>query len=65
VKHLNTNQKFLVHTADRLTVEVLGTSFNVFKRPSGTRVVLQSGKVKLNIANAREAETCLCSRANW
>ena len=55
VKHLNTNQKFLVHTADRLTVEVLGTSFNVFKRPSGTRVVLQSGKVKLNIANAREA----------
>ncbi|MDO1449663.1 FecR domain-containing protein [Rhodocytophaga aerolata] len=51
VKHLKNHQKFLVHTADKFTVEVLGTTFNVFKRESGTRVALQSGKVKLNIGN--------------
>jgi ferric-dicitrate binding protein FerR (iron transport regulator) len=55
VKHLSTHQKFLVHTSDNFTIEVLGTSFNVFKRESGTRVVLQSGKVKLNIGNAQKA----------
>jgi ferric-dicitrate binding protein FerR (iron transport regulator) len=56
VKHLNTHQKFLVHTSDDFAVEVLGTSFNVFKRESGTRVVLQSGKVKLNIGHADEED---------
>ncbi|MES2734482.1 MAG: FecR domain-containing protein [Bacteroidota bacterium] len=37
---------FTVHTDD-LNVEVLGTQFNVFSREGATRVVLKSGKVKL------------------
>ncbi|MDO1450232.1 FecR domain-containing protein [Rhodocytophaga aerolata] len=38
--------KFIVHT-DKLNVEVLGTAFNVNSRRGKTKVVLNSGKVKL------------------
>ncbi|MBD0257372.1 MAG: FecR domain-containing protein [Cytophagales bacterium] len=44
------NARFIVHTSD-LTVEVLGTSFNVDTRAEGTRVVLSEGKVKINPAD--------------
>jgi transmembrane sensor len=40
--------KFKVYT-DNVTVEVLGTSFNVNDRRSNTQVVLQSGKVKVDL----------------
>lgn len=40
--------KFIVHNDD-LDVEVLGTAFSVSKRGGKTRVVLSSGKVRLNI----------------
>jgi transmembrane sensor len=40
------NSKFRVHTSD-LTVEVLGTSFNVSQRKESTRIMLSSGKIKL------------------
>ncbi len=40
--------KFIVHTKD-LDVEVLGTQFNVSTRQDQTEVVLQSGKVQLNL----------------
>lgn len=40
--------KFLVHTA-QASVEVLGTRFNVWNRNQQTRVVLNSGKVKVNV----------------
>jgi ferric-dicitrate binding protein FerR (iron transport regulator) len=43
-------RKFTVHT-DQLTVEVLGTKFNVAQRRNRTTVVLSEGKVKLT-ANA-------------
>ncbi len=46
VRHNNT--KFTVHTDD-LTVEVLGTQFNVNHRRSKTQVVLSRGQVKLNL----------------
>jgi transmembrane sensor len=49
VRHLQNQQPFRVNTEDKLRVEVLGTEFNVFQRKSGTRVILQSGKVQLNI----------------
>jgi ferric-dicitrate binding protein FerR (iron transport regulator) len=39
--------RFLVHTGG-LRVEVLGTSFNVWKRQTGMKVVLQTGKVQLS-----------------
>jgi transmembrane sensor len=48
IKKKNTGQKFLVHTRD-LEVEVLGTKFNVNERRKLTQVVLNEGRVKLNM----------------
>jgi len=57
VTHQANDQKFLVHTQS-LDVEVLGTEFNVHNRRGETQVVLNSGKVKLDIhaANTNEKE---------
>lgn len=55
VKHLQNGRKFIVHTDD-LDVEVLGTTFNVNSRRSKTKVVLNSGKVKLNAKHADQQE---------
>jgi ferric-dicitrate binding protein FerR (iron transport regulator) len=41
-------QEFIVETHD-LNVEVLGTSFNLKTREKGTEIVLNSGKVQLNL----------------
>lgn len=49
------NARFKVHTTD-LDVEVLGTSFNVKERDQGTQVVLNTGKVKLNLTHAPTQE---------
>jgi ferric-dicitrate binding protein FerR (iron transport regulator) len=48
VKHTAGHQRFTVHTADALQVEVLGTRFNVQQRRGVTEVVLQEGKVKVS-----------------
>lgn len=48
-----TGQKFCVLTED-LTVEVLGTSFNVNTRHEETKVFLEEGKVKLNFETSSE-----------
>lgn len=48
--------KFLVH-AEEVTVEVLGTSFNVTNRKANTKVILSTGSIKLhfdNISNVKE-----------
>ena len=39
VKHTKSNQKFFVRMADNLSVEVLGTEFNITKRGKNTQVV--------------------------
>lgn len=49
VKHTHDDRKFIVHSSKEMDVEVLGTEFNVYDRPDATRVILNSGKVKLNI----------------
>jgi ferric-dicitrate binding protein FerR (iron transport regulator) len=54
VTHTQTHTPFLVHTAD-LTVEVLGTSFNVWKRSGQTRVVLNTGVIKLRTSDQDKA----------
>ena len=56
VVHTPQQQKFLVWTSDEVNVEVLGTEFNVSTRKSRTRVVLSSGKVKLNIKEAQQTD---------
>jgi ferric-dicitrate binding protein FerR (iron transport regulator) len=48
VKHTAGHQRFTVHMADQLQVEVLGTKFNVQHRRGVTEVVLQEGKVKVS-----------------
>jgi ferric-dicitrate binding protein FerR (iron transport regulator) len=50
VVHTTDDQKFNVRTSD-LNVEVLGTEFNVNSRRGATKVVLNSGKVQLNIGS--------------
>lgn len=55
VVHTANHQKFIVNTSD-LDVEVLGTEFNVNNRRGETKVVLNSGKVKLNLPAFRTNE---------
>ena len=43
-----TNAKFLVRTSD-LTIEVLGTQFNVNTKSANTEVFLEEGKIKLDL----------------
>jgi ferric-dicitrate binding protein FerR (iron transport regulator) len=50
--------KFQVHSG-KVTVEVLGTKFNVNSRHQQTKVVLSSGKVKLNIEKETEKQEVL------
>lgn len=49
VHHNLQNAKFIVHTFDRLSVEVLGTQFNVNNFGNKITVALQEGSIKLNI----------------
>jgi len=51
VQHTKSHQKFVVHTREGLSVEVLGTKFNVKSREHGSEVLLTEGKVKLNVDN--------------
>jgi ferric-dicitrate binding protein FerR (iron transport regulator) len=57
------HRKFTVHT-DQLTVEVLGTKFNVSQRRNRTTVVLSEGKVKLT-ANAGRKPTILMQPGDY
>ncbi len=49
-----TQAKFVVH-AEQLTVEVLGTQFNVNTKEEATQVTLDEGKIKLSAADDNEA----------
>ncbi len=51
VARMESGRKFIVHTGD-LDVEVLGTEFNVRGNAERTEVVLESGKVRLSVAEA-------------
>lgn len=48
VTHTIDNQHFVVKTAKDFEVVVLGTEFSVFARASGSKVVLDRGKIQLN-----------------
>lgn len=45
---------FLVHTASKMNVEVLGTTFNLVDRHGRMQVVLNSGKVRLHSSKTPE-----------
>lgn len=44
--HITPGERFLVHLKD-VTVEVLGTSFNIRQRRGNTEIMLQQGKIQL------------------
>lgn len=47
VRHTENHNKFVVHMANELNVEVLGTVFNVVNRHGDVNVVLRSGAVRV------------------
>lgn len=53
VTHKTNNQRFLVHTQGGFNVEVLGTQFTVCRRRDQARVVLVSGKVRVDFDDQR------------
>ncbi len=53
VVHTRSHQPFVVRTSDRFAVQVLGTQFNVSSRQSGTRVILNEGRIALDLRDAR------------
>ena len=57
VIHKQNHQKFVVRTASPMAVEVLGTEFVVRSRPTGARVVLSTGKVRLHLDQASREVT--------
>jgi transmembrane sensor len=59
VQHLANNQRFLVHTTAGLQVEVLGTKFVVARRRDQTRVVLLSGKVRVEFDDHQQPDVIL------
>lgn len=52
VKHLPDHQRFVVRTTAGFQVEVLGTKFTVYRRRQQGRVVLLSGKVKVDFTDS-------------
>ena len=59
VQHKVNNQRFLVHTSAGLQVEVLGTKFVVARRRDQTRVVLLSGKVRVEFDDHQRPDVLL------
>lgn len=55
MKKPETNEKFLVTTSD-LTIEVLGTAFNVNTHHQKTQVFLEEGKVQLDLETPDETK---------
>jgi transmembrane sensor len=53
VQHHATGDCFTVHTDEQLSVQVLGTSFDVSNRGSQVNVVLKAGSVRLNVGPAQ------------
>ena len=48
IRHTPAHQRFIVYTNRGVEVVVLGTEFNVYDRPGGTKVVLSKGAIQLN-----------------
>jgi transmembrane sensor len=57
VKHTQRDQKFIVHVSNTVNVQVLGTRFNVKIRRGKTEVMLEHGKVQMNMKQAGMPDT--------
>jgi transmembrane sensor len=56
VLHKVNHQPFRVYTEEGMSVEVLGTTFNVYHRTDETKVVLNTGKIKLHLPSQSAAD---------
>lgn len=56
IVHKVNDQPFKVHTDEGVDVEVLGTTFNVYHRTDETKVVLNTGKIKLHLPSSSAAQ---------
>ena len=59
VVHTTDDRRFLVHANDGVEVAVLGTTFNVYTRSSGTKIALEEGKVQLNYREGNQKESVI------
>lgn len=60
VKHLPDHRRFIVHTSAGFNVEVLGTTFTMYRRRAQARVVLLTGQVQVDFADpARSKQVVL------
>ncbi|WP_080238076.1 FecR family protein [Spirosoma rigui] len=53
VTHQPQHERFVVHLPNKLNIEVLGTQFDVLARQSRARVVLNNGKIRLDVGNKK------------
>jgi transmembrane sensor len=56
VIHMTADQPFRVYTTDDVAVEVLGTTFNVYHRTEETKVVLNTGQIRLHLPEESAAK---------
>ncbi|SOD96000.1 FecR family protein [Spirosoma fluviale] len=49
VTHKQNHERFVVHLPNKLNIEVLGTQFNVMARQARAKVVLNTGKIRLDV----------------
>lgn len=49
VTHQQNHERFVVHLPNKLNIEVLGTQFNVMARQARAKVVLNTGKIRLDV----------------
>lgn len=59
VIHKEDNKVFRVKTKEGVSVEVLGTTFNVYNRLNGTKVVLNSGQIRLSLPTKESSQKIL------
>lgn len=59
VTHKVNNQIFRVNTGEGMSVEVLGTTFDVFHRKEETKVVLNTGKIRLRLPPSSAADNII------
>lgn len=57
VTHTANHQPFIVHTGEAVDVRVLGTRFNVKVRREKTEVMLEEGRVRLQMSSDAENDT--------
>ncbi len=56
VRHKQNDQPFKVTVDDGVAVEVLGTSFNVYHRTAQTKVVLNTGQIRMSLPNEKRED---------